>query len=108
MIFAALLQSTSVSGLVAASGLAAEFKSIVPSDLFISLGLGFVVGAIIAFVYKKTYRGVLYSPSFAITLIMLTLITTPVVMCIKSDIALSMGMVGPCLSYVSVPPLKTP
>ena len=94
MIFAALLQSTSVSGLVAASGLAAEFKSIVPSDLFISLGLGFVVGAIIAFVYKKTYRGVLYSPSFAITLIMLTLITTPVVMCIKSDIALSMGMVG--------------
>lgn len=94
MIFAALFQSTSVSGLVAASGLAAEFKSIVPSDLFISLGLGFVVGAIIAFVYKKTYRGVLYSPSFAITLIMLTLITTPVVMCIKSDIALSMGMVG--------------
>jgi len=94
MIFAALLQSTSVSGLVAASGLAAEFKSIVPSDLFISLGLGFVVGAIIAFVYKRTYRGVLYSPSFAITLIMLTLITTPVVMCIKSDIALSMGMVG--------------
>ena len=94
MIFAALLQSTSVSGLIAASGLAAEFKSIVPSDLFISLGLGFVVGAIIAFVYKRTYRGVLYSPSFAITLIMLTLITTPVVMCIKSDIALSMGMVG--------------
>ena len=36
----------------------------------------------------------LYSPTFALTLMMLTLITTPVVMCIKSDIALSMGMVG--------------
>lgn len=94
MSIAALWQTTSASSLIAASGLAAEFKSIVPGDLFISLGLGFVVGAIIALVYKKTYRGVLYSPSFALTLIMLTLITTPVVMCIKSDIALSMGMVG--------------
>lgn len=94
MSFGSLLLGTSVSNILSASGLAAEFKSIVPSDLFIALGLGFVVGAVIAIVYKRTYRGVLYSPSFAITLIMLTLITTPVVMCIKSDIALSMGMVG--------------
>ena len=76
MNFAALLQGTSASSILTASGLAAEFKTIVPSDLFIALGLGFVVGAVIAFVYKKTYRGVLYSPTFAITLIMLTLITT--------------------------------
>ncbi len=94
MTFSALLQATSTASIISASGLAAEFKSIVPSDLFLALGLGFVVGSIIAIVYKKTYRGVLYSPSFAVTLIMLTLITTPVVMCIKSDIALSMGMVG--------------
>ncbi|NLI22563.1 MAG: DUF4956 domain-containing protein [Clostridiales bacterium] len=94
MLFASLLQSASVSSIMSSSGLAAEFKSIVPSDLFLALGLGFVVGAVIAVVYKRTYRGVLYSPSFAVTLIMLTLITTPVVMCIKSDIALSMGMVG--------------
>ena len=90
----ALLSATSATSLVQASGLAAQFKSIVPSDLFISLGLGFLIGIIIAIVYRKTYRGVLYSPSFTLTLIMLTLITTPVVMCIKSDIALSMGMVG--------------
>lgn len=89
-----LMLSTSASTLVQATGLAAQFKSIVPSDLFIALGIGFLVGLIIAIVYRKTYRGVLYSPSFTITLIMLTLITTPVVMCIKSDIALSMGMVG--------------
>lgn len=94
MLFTSLLQATSVSDVISTSGLAAQFKTIVPSDLFLALGLGFVVGVVIAIVYKKTYRGVLYSPSFAITLIMLTLITTPVVMCIKSDIALSMGMVG--------------
>ena len=94
MLSAALYQTTSLSAITQSAGLAAQFKSIVPSDLFIALGLGFVVGIIIAVVYRKTYRGVLYSPSFTLTLIMLTLITTPVVMCIKSDIALSMGMVG--------------
>ena len=90
----ALSIATSASSLVEATGLAAQFKSIVPSDLFIALGLGFLIGIVIAIVYRKTYRGVLYSPSFTLTLIMLTLITTPVVMCIKNDIALSMGMVG--------------
>ena len=90
----ALSLATSASSIVEATGLAAQFKSIVPSDLFIALGLGFLIGIVIAVVYRKTYRGVLYSPSFTLTLIMLTLITTPVVMCIKNDIALSMGMVG--------------
>ncbi|MCE5344499.1 MAG: DUF4956 domain-containing protein [Eubacteriales bacterium] len=94
MIFSSLMQVASVTSILSAAGLSSEFKTIVPGDLFLALGLGFLVGAIIAFVYKRTYRGVLYSPSFGITLIMLTLITTPVVMCIKSDIALSMGMVG--------------
>lgn len=85
---------SSVTTLIETSGLGAQFKNIVPSDLFIAIGLAFIVGIVIALVYRKTYRGVLYSPSFTLTLIMLTLVTTPVVMCIKSDIALSMGMVG--------------
>ena len=63
-------------------------------DIVTALGMGLLVGLLVAFTYKKCYRGVLYSPSFSMTLIMLTLITTPVVMCIKSDISLSMGMVG--------------
>ena len=71
-----------------------QFENLTPWKIIIGLVMGCVVGLIIAFVYKRCYRGVLYSPSFAMTLMMLTLITTPVVMCIKSDIALSMGMVG--------------
>lgn len=94
MLSTSLLTAAGATSLAQASGLAAQFKSIVPADLFIALGLAFVTGIIIAIVYRKTYRGVLYSPSFTLTLVMLTLITTPVVMCIKSDIALSMGMVG--------------
>jgi len=71
-----------------------QFQNLTPLKILIGLGVGCLVGLLIAFVYKRCYRGVLYSPSFAMTLMMLTLITTPVVMCIKSDIALSMGMVG--------------
>ena len=71
-----------------------QFVSLTPWKILIGLLMGALVGLIIAFVYKRCYRGVLYSPTFALTLMMLTLITTPVVMCIKSDIALSMGMVG--------------
>ena len=71
-----------------------QFESLTPWKIVIGLAMGCIVGLIIAFVYKRCYRGVLYSPTFAMTLMMLTLITTPVVMCIKSDIALSMGMVG--------------
>ena len=71
-----------------------QFENLTPWKIIIGLLMGCIVGLIIAFVYKRCYRGVLYSPTFALTLMMLTLITTPVVMCIKSDIALSMGMVG--------------
>ena len=71
-----------------------QFESLTPWKIVIGLVMGCIIGLIIAFVYKRCYRGVLYSPTFAMTLMMLTLITTPVVMCIKSDIALSMGMVG--------------
>ena len=88
------VSTTTVTKSTLATVLADQFKDIAPWEVVIALAAGFLVGLIIAFVYKKCFRGVLYSPSFALTLVMLTLITTPVVMCIKSDIALSMGMVG--------------
>ena len=59
-----------------------------------SLVLAFAVGLFIAFVYRKNYRGVMYSNNFVLTLVMMTLITCPVVMCIKESIQLSMVMVG--------------
>ncbi len=71
-----------------------QFAQLTPIKMVIALLAGLVVGLIIALVYRKAFRGVLYSANFATTLIMLTMITTPVVMCIGSNIALSMGMVG--------------
>ena len=73
---------------------AQQMANLSPMKMVIALALGFIVGMIIAIVYRKTFRGVLFSPSFANTLIMLCMITTPVTMAIKSNVALSMGMVG--------------
>ena len=102
-----LLTTTAItSTALNSTGLAAQFKSIVPSDLFMALGLGFIIGIIIAIVYRKTYRGVLYSPSFTMTLIMLTLITTPVVMCIKTISRCPWVWWVRCPSSVSVPPSR--
>ncbi len=56
--------------------------------------VAFAIGLFIYWVYRKNYRGVMYSGSFGLTLVLMTVITTPVVMCIKSSIQLSMGMVG--------------
>ena len=71
-----------------------QFANLTPWSVGLGLIFGLLVGLIIAFTYKRCYRGVLYSPNFGVTLIMMTLITTPVVMVIGSNIALSMGMVG--------------
>ena len=72
-------------------------QTITPSSwltIVFSLVLAFAVGLFIAYVYRKNYRGVMYSNNFVLTLVMMTLITCPVVMCIKESIQLSMGMVG--------------
>ncbi|MBQ9944646.1 MAG: DUF4956 domain-containing protein [Clostridia bacterium] len=71
-----------------------QFEKILLVDVLVALLAAFVVGSVIAMVYKKTYRGVLYSPSFGLTLLMLTMITTPIVMGIRTSVTLSMGMVG--------------
>ena len=71
-----------------------QLSNFTPLNVALVLLAGLAVGLFISLVYKKTYRGVLYSPNFALTLIMLTLVTAPVVMAIGSNVALSMGMVG--------------
>ena len=67
--------------------------SSIPTVLF-SIVLAFAVGLGIAAVYRLNFRGVMYSSNFTLTLVLMTLITTPVVMCIRESIQLSMGMVG--------------
>ena len=62
--------------------------------ILLSLALALAAGLFIAWVYRRNYRGVMFSNNFTLTLVMMTLITCPVVMCIRESIQLSMGMVG--------------
>lgn len=63
-------------------------------DMFLALVLSFCVGMFIFYVYKKTYSGVMYSSSFGVTLLALTMITTLVILAVTSNVVLSLGMVG--------------
>ena len=63
-------------------------------DMAIALALAFVIGLFIMQVYKKTFKGVMYSESFAISLIGLSLITTIIILAVTSNVVLSLGMVG--------------
>ena len=63
-------------------------------DMALALVLAFGVGLFIFFIYKKTYAGVMYSSSFGVTLIALTMITTLVILAVTSNVVLSLGMVG--------------
>ena len=51
---------------------AQQMTSLTPMKMLLALLMGFIVGLIIALVYRKAFRGVLFSPSFANTLIMLS------------------------------------
>ncbi|MBQ2865482.1 MAG: DUF4956 domain-containing protein [Clostridia bacterium] len=63
-------------------------------DMVLTIVLAFGVGLFIFLIYKKTYRGVMYSAAFGTTLIALTMITSIVILAVTSNVVLSLGMVG--------------
>lgn len=63
-------------------------------DMVLVMILAFALGLFIYLVYKKTYAGVMYSASFGVTLVALTMITAFVILAVTSNVVLSLGMVG--------------
>ncbi|MDO4618010.1 MAG: DUF4956 domain-containing protein [Clostridia bacterium] len=63
-------------------------------DVLLALGLSFVLGLFIFAIYKKTYAGVMYSDSFGVSLIAMSMITSLVILAVTSNVVLSLGMVG--------------
>ncbi|MBP3952655.1 DUF4956 domain-containing protein [Bacillus suaedae] len=77
-------------------------------DSLIGLLVAFVVGLFVYFVYKKTFSGVIYSHTYNISLIIMTMATALIIMGISSNVLLSLGMVG-ALSIVRFrTPIKDP
>ncbi len=82
-------------------------KSILESDMYnqsISLStlltivvdmlLALIIGLLIYEIYKRYYCGVVYSRTFALTLIGMTVLTCMVTLAISTNIVISLGMVG--------------
>ncbi|MBP6961411.1 MAG: DUF4956 domain-containing protein [Thermotogae bacterium] len=63
-------------------------------DALIAMVLALGIGIFIFIVYRKTFSGVMYSTSFGISLVAMTLITTLIILAVTSNIILSLGMVG--------------
>ena len=63
-------------------------------DMLLALIMAFLLGLFLFFIYKKSYSGVMYSASFGVTLLVMTLITTLLIMAVTSNVVLSLGMVG--------------
>ena len=76
------------------SSFLANFSSVSALDVALALVLAFVIGLFIYAIYKKTYSGVMYSDSFGVSLIALTMITSLVILAVTSNVVLSLGMVG--------------
>ncbi|MBQ4061947.1 MAG: DUF4956 domain-containing protein [Christensenellaceae bacterium] len=62
--------------------------------VLITIGIALVMGIIVYFIHKRTFTGVVFTKSFSLSLILLTLVTSVIVMTISSSLALGLGMVG--------------
>ncbi len=63
-------------------------------DILAALFMSFAVGLFIFFVYTKTFKGVMYSSSFGISLIAMNMITALVILTVSTNLIVSLGMVG--------------
>ncbi len=82
-------------------------KSILESDMYnqaislstimtiiIDLSVALLMGLLIYAVYKRFYKGVVYSKNFAMTLVGMTVLTCMITLAISTNIVISLGMVG--------------
>ncbi len=62
--------------------------------IVVSLLASVLAGLIIYFIYKKFFRGAVFSQTFAVTLIGMTVLTCMITLAISTNLVLSLGMVG--------------
>lgn len=63
-------------------------------SIMLAILISFVISLFIVYIYRKTFTGVVYSKSFILCIILLSMITALIIKTISSNLALSLGMVG--------------
>ena len=64
------------------------------ADILTALTISFAIGMFIFFVYIKTFKGVMHSSSFAVSLIAMNMITALVILAVAQQLIIALGMVG--------------
>ncbi|MBR6921463.1 MAG: DUF4956 domain-containing protein [Clostridia bacterium] len=76
-------------------GFIENFNSDLSIGRFIlTMVVSLLIGVLICVVYRISYRGVLFSRAFCVSLLAMNVITTLILLTITSNVVLSLGMVG--------------
>lgn len=70
------------------------YTTITYDRVILALVMSFLINLLIFYIYRKTFKGVIYNRQFNIGLVLTGLVVTLVVLPISSNVALSLGMVG--------------
>ena len=73
---------------------ASIYESLTLDRVVLALLVSFFINLFIFFIYRRTFKGVIYNRQFNVGLVLTGLVVTLVVLPISSNIALSLGMVG--------------
>ncbi len=90
MTFKDLLSDPAVSSFLSGQGLTGDLIQ----TAVIALALAIVIGLAINRIYRFYFGGVVYSASFAVTLVGMTVLACTLTLAISSSIVISLGMVG--------------
>lgn len=70
------------------------YETLTIDRVVLALVMSFLINILIFYIYRKTFKGVIYNRQFNVGLVLTGLVVTLVVLPISSNIALSLGMVG--------------
>lgn len=65
-----------------------------PVDVLVAISVAFLLGLFIYCVYRRIYGGVMFSKSFSVSLIAMSMMTSLIILGVTSNVVLSLGMVG--------------
>lgn len=71
-----------------------SLDTLTPLNVLMTLIVTLVLSMVIYFTYRKNFNGVSYNHMFNVSLILMAIITATIIMTIRSNIVLSLGMVG--------------
>ena len=79
---------------LASSNLLDNVQAITAFDMTVSMILALGMGMFIFLIYRRIYQGPMFSGTFGISLVALSMISTVLILAVTSNVVLSLGMVG--------------